>query len=351
MKKKILLMLAAVMALSSSVYASSTNYVSTIQHVKDGSSLAGESFHIEPHDEVDTGSSIIITFHGAVVFSQDVIDGTGKNSTEEGYNSKGYQYKVNGGNWNIYDGFYDVMPYTNNSQLPYSIKRLSDDQIQVYLCNLPEIYVDTDLYDINGSGRVPYYSIPLVAYADGQGEVTIDLDANDTSLSTNSGYKSNSNVKSTTETTTEATTKETATEASTEATTEADVNSVKVQIGSNVMYVNDKAVEIDAAPYIQLASSSTMVPLRAISEALYAEKDTVTWNASEKTVTIRYNGNVIVFAIGSDVMTVNGTDKPIANGVKAEIKDSRTFIPFRALGEALDAKVSWNANTKTATFN
>ena len=50
-------------------------------------------------------------------------------------------------------------------------------------------------------------------------------------------------------------------------------------------------------------------------------------------------------------MTVNGTDKPIANGVKAEIKDSRTFIPFRALGEALDAKVSWNANTKTATFN
>ena len=240
------------------------------------------------------------------------------------------------------------MPQTRDSRLPYSIKKLNDEQIEVYLCNLPDIYADNSLANINGSGRRPYYDIPIVAYADGIGEVTMDLDANSTNLTGSSGYKSNSNVK---ETTTAETTSEVTTESVTETTTEAAVNSVKVQMGSNIMYVNDNAVEIDAAPYIQLSSSSAMVPLRAISEALYGGEDTVGWDADTKTVTINYGGNVINFTIGSDIMKINGAEKPIANGVKAEIKDGRTFIPFRALGEALDAKVSWNANTKTAAFN
>ena len=262
MKKKIMLILAAVMALSTGVYAASTNYVSSMLHVKDGASLAGESFHIEPHDEIETGSSIVITFHGAVVFSQEVIDGTSTDRSEKGYNGSGYQYKVNGANWNTADSFYDVMPQTRDSRLPYSIKKLNDEQIEVYLCNLPDIYADNSLANINGSGRRPYYDIPIVAYADGIGEVTT--------------------------------------------TTEAAVNSVKVQMGSNIMYVNDNAVEIDAAPYIQLSSSSAMVPLRAISEALYGGEDTVGWDADTKTVTINYGGNVINFTIGSDIMKING---------------------------------------------
>lgn len=352
MKKKIMLIMAAVIALSSGVYAASTNYVSTMLHVKDGASLAGQSFHIEPHDEVETGSSILITFHGAVVFSQEVIDGTSTDRDEKGYNGSGYQYSINGTPWSRYDGFYDVMPQTDNSQLPYSIKKLNDEQIEVYLCNLPEMYADNSLDDINGSGRKPYYNIPLVAYADGIGEVTIDIDSNGTSITGDTGHKSNSNVKSTstTEAVTETTT-ETVTEAKTEVTTQSAVNSVKVQIGSNIMYVNDKTIEIDAAPYIQSSSSSTMVPLRAVSEALYGREDTVGWNADTKTVTIKHNDNIITFTIGSDIMTINGVNTPIANGVKAEIKNSRTFIPFRALGEALNIKVGWEANTKTASFN
>ena len=41
----------------------------------------------------------------------------------------------------------------------------------------------------------------------------------------------------------------------------------------------------------------------------------------------------------------------MAYGVYAEIKDSRMFVPFRNLGEAVGAKVDWDAETKTAIFN
>ena len=39
------------------------------------------------------------------------------------------------------------------------------------------------------------------------------------------------------------------------------------------------------------------------------------------------------------------------NNVKAEIKDGRMYIPFRALGKALDVNVTWEAETKTAIYS
>ena len=350
MKRKLCLTLALVMTLGTWVMASSTNSITTEQRVKEGSSLAGESIIIEPHNQVETGSSILISFDNAVIFTQEVIDGTCTDENEDGYNGlgNGYQYKVKGGNWDINDGFFDVMPDVDSLQLPYSIRRLNDHQIEVYLCNLPDRYADGSMSDINGINNRPYYSIPMVAYADIVGQVTMSIDSNGTSISNTSGIKSNDNTKPTETATT------TVTESSTETTTEAvenDMNTVEIQIGSKIMKVNGKPVEIDAAPYIQLSTSSSMVPLRAVSEALYGGEDTVKWDAVSKTVTITYKGNVIKFKIGSDIMNINGSEKPIANNVKAEIKDSRTFIPFRALGEALSADVSWDANTKTARFN
>lgn len=352
MKRKLSLLLALVLTLSTGVYAASTNSVTTEQRLKTGESLAGQSIIIEPHSEVETGSSIVITFDNAVIFDQDVIDGTCRDADKDGYNGlgNGYQYKINGGNWNKNDSFYDVMPKSDTLKLPYYITRLNDRQIEVYLCNLPEKYADGSLYDINGINNRPYYFIPIVAYADTVGQVTMSIDSNGTSISSSSDIQANDNIKpSTTEASTETTSA--VTESTTEAVTTAAVSSVEIQMGSRIMKVGGKAVELDTAPYIQLATSSSMMPLRAVSEALYGGRDTVKWDANTKTVTITYSGNVINFTIGSDIMKINGVDKPIANGVKAEIKDSRTFVPFRALGEALNAEVSWNAESKTARFN
>lgn len=352
--KKLLLLLSFVFILNSVVFGASTNSVTKIQHVKDGASLASASYEIVPHSEVETGSSIIITFTNATVFSQDVIDGTCSDTKAPGYKAGGYQFNENGVTWDRTEGFYDVMPRTDSSQLPYYIRRMNDIQIEVFLINVPDVYAGNSLSDLNGSGRDPYYSIPLVVYADSDGdaEVTVEIDSNGTSISGSSPNDiNNSLATSTTQTATE-TTSETTTEAVTEETTAQSLdNKVEVKIGSDTIVVNGTDIKIDAPAYIQTSSSSTMIPLRAVSQGIVGDADCVSWEADTKTAVITYKGNEIRFAAGSDRVYINGMSKIMDNGVKAEINNSRMFVPFRTLGEALGADVSWDPQSKTAYFN
>lgn len=137
---------------------------------------------------------------------------------------------------------------------------------------------------------------------------------------------------------------------------------VKVTIGEKTILVNDEAVEIDVAPYIQQESSSTMVPLRFVMVALgvddvanAADSSKVQFDGVTKTATITYaagaNVTYIQFQAGSNIMKVNGVEIPMDNGVKAEITDSRMFVPFRAIGNALGVSVSWDEATRTAIYN
>jgi hypothetical protein len=123
------------------------------------------------------------------------------------------------------------------------------------------------------------------------------------------------------------------------------------------MLVNDTEVAIDAPAYIQESSSSTLVPMRAISVALSggdakaADKSSiVTWDAENKVATVSYNSKTIEFTAGSDYMRIDGKRKKMSNDVIAEIYNGRMCVPFRALAEALGAEVTWDAETKTATF-
>lgn len=155
---------------------------------------------------------------------------------------------------------------------------------------------------------------------------------------------------------TEGTVATTTTEATTETTTESYNKEVKVQIGSDTIYVDGTGTRIDAMPYIQLSSQSTMVPLRAVSVALGGDignadnSSMVEWDAETKTVTIKYGERKIQFTAGSNRMIVDGKEKVMSNGVVAEITNSRMYVPFRALGEALNVNVAWDAETKTAVY-
>ena len=57
---------------------------------------------------------------------------------------------------------------------------------------------------------------------------------------------------------------------------------LKLSVGSNTMYVNDKAVELETAP--KIIGERTMVPVRAISEGFDSE---VSWDGETKTVYIK----------------------------------------------------------------
>lgn len=141
-------------------------------------------------------------------------------------------------------------------------------------------------------------------------------------------------------------------------------STVKVTIGEKTILIDEKASDMDVAPYIQASSNSTMVPLRFVAVALGVDPNSITnpdesskvsWDPNTKTVTIYYgagtNQKIIQFTAGSNIMKVDASDIPMDYGVIAEIKDGRMFVPFRALGQALGVNVSWDADTKTATFN
>ncbi len=358
--KKICLMLVFIMIMTLSVYAGSRNRINESGAVKKAGEAVSAQLIIQPSNEVATGAYVEIEFENAVVFSSAVINGTG--STDEiGYNGKGvgYQYKgYRSYTWNGSDNFYTAMSGRPVSYVPYKITRLSDYKIRVSLCNIPGEYADKSLTNFNGSIDAPYYSIPLPVYVKEDGFVRVKLSGkvNDTSLSYGN-YVFNQGNTQTTETVTEETT-EAVTEETTESVkTENKINSVQVTIGSSIMVVNGENIILDGAPYIQAGSWAMLVPLRAVSLALadgYSGNgsiNTISWNEYTKTAIITYNGNMVSFTAGSGIVNINGEDVYMDDGVTAEINDGRMYVPFRVLGEALGAEVSWDSNTKTAFYN
>ena len=124
---------------------------------------------------------------------------------------------------------------------------------------------------------------------------------------------------------------------------------LKVTIGGNEMYANDKAIALDVPAYI--SNGYTMLPVRAVTEALSGSA-IVRWDDPTKTVTITFGSRVINMTVGSNVMVINGVN--VAMQAKCEITDSRAFIPLRDMGYALglnDDKIKWDDATKTATLN
>ena len=104
--------------------------------------------------------------------------------------------------------------------------------------------------------------------------------------------------------------------------------------------VNDEPVVFDVDPTI--INDRTMVPLRAIFEALGADVD---WDDATKTITAVKDGTTIKMQIGNDKMTKDGVESTLDSA--PVIIDSRTLVPVRAIAESFGSDVSWEAETKT----
>ncbi|MBQ3023631.1 MAG: copper amine oxidase N-terminal domain-containing protein [Clostridia bacterium] len=100
------------------------------------------------------------------------------------------------------------------------------------------------------------------------------------------------------------------------------------------VFVNGEQLEFDVEPMI--INNRTMVPMRAIFEALGAE---VTWDANTRTAIGETNEAIIKISIGKEYLLKN--DNIIVLDSPAVIVDNRTFVPVRAIAESLDCKVEW----------
>lgn len=109
------------------------------------------------------------------------------------------------------------------------------------------------------------------------------------------------------------------------------------------VFVHGVRPNFDVKPMIK--EGRTMVPFRAIAEALKAKVD---WDDKNRIV-IMHKGDVNVkIPINQNYIEVNGEQQTI--DVPATIVEDRTVVPLRVVSEALDTDVTWDPETEVVTI-
>ena len=125
---------------------------------------------------------------------------------------------------------------------------------------------------------------------------------------------------------------------------------IRLKPNSKMFFVNETAKILDSPPVIIPKWNRTVVPIRAIVEALGG---TVSWDPVERMVTINLGDNMINLWIGKPQAMVNGVMKWIDDSnhdVKPIIINDRTMLPLRFVAENLGCTVNWDPVTRTITI-
>ena len=107
-----------------------------------------------------------------------------------------------------------------------------------------------------------------------------------------------------------------------------DVETIGIKVGGMYIYS-------DVPAYLE--GDRTLVPMRAIFEALEAEVD---WDESTATATASKDGRVVTITEGSNVAYIDGAEQAL--DVTATIHNDRFVVPVRFVSEAFNAKVEWD---------
>ena len=117
--------------------------------------------------------------------------------------------------------------------------------------------------------------------------------------------------------------------------------------GEIKILINNERIYPDSAPMI--IGGRTLVPIRAVAEKLGYRVD---WDGNERIVTMTSKDNKIIieFQIDNKIAKKNSSQE-ITLDVPAVIIEGRTYLPVRAVAEAMEAKVDWDGNTRTVIIN
>ena len=120
---------------------------------------------------------------------------------------------------------------------------------------------------------------------------------------------------------------------------------ISVPIINNTInvYLDGQKLSFDQPPI--MAQNRTMVPIRAIFEALGYE---VSWNQKSQ-MGIAVNGqNTIIVQVGNAQVNYNGGTYWC--DVAPMNKNGRILVPLRAIAESAGCSVDWNQSTQTVTI-
>lgn len=119
---------------------------------------------------------------------------------------------------------------------------------------------------------------------------------------------------------------------------------MKLTVGDNKLYLDREETQMDVAPEIR--SSRTMLPIRPIAEAVGASID---YDPADNSIIITtVYDDVIICSVGASTMLINNEE--VAIDSPAYISNDRTYLPLRAVAEAMEFLVFWDDDSKTVTL-
>lgn len=120
---------------------------------------------------------------------------------------------------------------------------------------------------------------------------------------------------------------------------------ITLTIDSSTMSVNGTSTTIDAeGSRATLYKGYTMLPLRSVVENMGG---TVSWNAANQQITMKYNGSTVSMTLGSKTAYANGVAKSMS--VAPFTDNGRTYVWLRSLEFFPGVTVDWRADTRQAT--
>ena len=111
-------------------------------------------------------------------------------------------------------------------------------------------------------------------------------------------------------------------------------------IGSTKGQVGGKQTILEMPPLV--VAGRVFVPLRFVGEAFGVP---VIWDGAAKKITYTARTGKAVITIGQKTALLGG--KPVSLDAPAMVKNGRTLVPLRFIGESLGAQVIWHSESKS----
>lgn len=122
------------------------------------------------------------------------------------------------------------------------------------------------------------------------------------------------------------------------------INFTSAATSSLKLNINGQLVT-DQKPIIM--NNTTMVPIRTVT---LLPNFSVDWNNQTKTVTVtnKSSNKTVKLTVGEKTATVN--KQVVSLNTPVQLVKGATYIPFRFIGESLDAEVFWDQNSQTVVM-
>jgi hypothetical protein len=127
------------------------------------------------------------------------------------------------------------------------------------------------------------------------------------------------------------------------------MGSYSVAYGSQTISVLVNGKPVVAETPAVIVSDRTMLPFRAVFNALGVPDNSIRWNPNSKSIEVWAQKKYIFLAIGSNFALINDgiSDSMVQLDAPPYIEMGRTMVPVRFVAETLGADVTWQEKSRT----